>query len=183
MIAAFLPLETERLRLRCYRLSDQEDAREISQNPDVRRWIPGGCLSEDAYRDFLNASCLSTAVDFLVERSEDGTVIGEATIAPGPELGSYDIGWLLLPPYQGQGYATEMGQALVTLGFERLQARELRALCHPDNLPSRRVMARLGFEDSGGLEGDATASFAQCVYLLRADPSASNAAADCPPPV
>ena len=56
-----------------------------------------------------------------------------------------EVGWAVMPAHWGQGYATELGAASVDVAFERLGLPDLVAYTLPDNLPSRRVMEKLGF--------------------------------------
>ncbi len=59
----------------------------------------------------------------------------------GPTL-SYWIG----AAYRRRGLATAAAARVVAFAFGRLGARRLRAAVEPDNAPSRRVLAQLGFE-------------------------------------
>lgn len=56
--------------------------------------------------------------------------------------------WLGLP-YQGHGLGTEMGQAILTLGFEWLEAREAYIGAWADNAASLRVIDKLGYISNG----------------------------------
>jgi RimJ/RimL family protein N-acetyltransferase len=55
-----------------------------------------------------------------------------------------EIGWRLAVPYWHNGYATEAARASLTHGFDVLQLTEIVALTAVENLPSRRVMERIG---------------------------------------
>lgn len=87
---------------------------------------------------------------YIVERLEDGAVLGQAGVVPiefaGPEI---ELGYRLGRAHWGKGYATEaarlaMEHALGPLGVERLVA-----VTYPENTPSRRVLAKLGFREVG----------------------------------
>jgi RimJ/RimL family protein N-acetyltransferase len=56
--------------------------------------------------------------------------------------------WLGLA-HQGRGFGTEMGQAILTLGFEGLTAREAYIGAWADNVASIRVMEKLGYLPNG----------------------------------
>jgi RimJ/RimL family protein N-acetyltransferase len=56
-----------------------------------------------------------------------------------------EIGWVLLRPFWGQGYATEIGRAGVAFAFEELGADEVISYTEARNVRSRAVMERLGF--------------------------------------
>ena len=55
-----------------------------------------------------------------------------------------EIGWAFDPRHQGQGFATEAVQELLRTCFEDLGVRRVVALAFADNVPSLRVMERLG---------------------------------------
>ncbi len=58
-----------------------------------------------------------------------------------PEMG---LMWAVDPAYQQQGIATEAAQALIQFLFRELRLRRVVALTDYDNLPSQRVMQKLG---------------------------------------
>ena len=59
-----------------------------------------------------------------------------------------EIGWRLFPEHWGRGYATEAAAAALTFGFDAQALPEIVAFTVPANLPSRRVMERLGMTRS-----------------------------------
>jgi RimJ/RimL family protein N-acetyltransferase len=78
----------------------------------------------------------------------------EATLSPGSSAQhklTLELGYLFLPSYWGYGYATESGRALLdeyrrVLSRTSLAAKvEFSAHVHADNLPSIRVLEKLGF--------------------------------------
>jgi len=56
----------------------------------------------------------------------------------------HEIGWRLRRDRWGMGLASEAARELARHAFEDLDAPLVCAIRHPDNLPSRRVMERLG---------------------------------------
>ena len=55
-----------------------------------------------------------------------------------------EIGYLLDPAYVGQGYATEAVRELLRICFEDIGVRRVIAQCFADNVPSWRLMERVG---------------------------------------
>ena len=51
---------------------------------------------------------------------------------------------MIAPDHAGRGYATEAARELLRICFEDLGVRRVTAQCLADNLPSRRLMERLG---------------------------------------
>ena len=57
----------------------------------------------------------------------------------------YELGFYLLPPYWGQGFAAEAGGSVVAYAFDVLGATALFAGHHPANQSSQRALEKLGF--------------------------------------
>ena len=55
-----------------------------------------------------------------------------------------EVGWRLAREHWGRGYATEAARAAVAFGFDTLDLDEVVSFTAAINLPSRRVMERLG---------------------------------------
>ena len=55
-----------------------------------------------------------------------------------------EIGWRLAAEHWGKGYATEGARAVLAFGFETLQLGEIVSFTTAGNLPSRRVMEKIG---------------------------------------
>lgn len=68
----------------------------------------------------------------------------EAAFTPAIE-----VAWRLHRAYWGRGYATEAARAAIEDGFQRLGLAEIVAFTPLPNLPSRRVMERLGMTPDG----------------------------------
>jgi ribosomal-protein-alanine N-acetyltransferase len=57
-----------------------------------------------------------------------------------------EIGYFFDPASWGRGYATELASACTSLADDVLQLSEVRAFAHPENVGSRRVLEKAGFE-------------------------------------
>jgi len=57
-----------------------------------------------------------------------------------------EVGWRLAREHWGRGYATEAARAALADGFERLGLDEIVSFTAAGNLPSRRVMEKLGMK-------------------------------------
>lgn len=55
-----------------------------------------------------------------------------------------EIGWRLAAKHWGKGYATEGARAVLAFGFETLLLGEIVSFTTTGNLPSRRVMEKIG---------------------------------------
>ncbi len=66
--------------------------------------------------------------------------------------GEAELGYWLGRAWWGNGYATEAAQALVWFAGDALGLRRLTAGHAADNLPSGRVLSKLGFRCTGEAE-------------------------------
>ncbi len=80
----------------------------------------------------------------MIESRADGTCIGQVGINSGPLFPEHELGWLLYPGFEGQGYALEAATELRRWGFEVLGLQTLVSYIHRDNEKSRRLAERLG---------------------------------------
>ena len=65
-------------------------------------------------------------------------------LLPGLSVPAVEIGWRLNEKSWGKGLATEGARACLSLAFEKFHLPEVVAFTIPANLPSRRVMEKLG---------------------------------------
>ncbi len=147
-------MRTERLVLRRGRASDVDATWRFRRLPEVGEWLPH--VEDDAhdasYRDrFLDPERLAKLL--IIEL--DGEVIGDLMLRiedawaqnppqPLAQRAHAEMGWTLDPAHGGKGYATEAVAGLITVCFERLGIRRVSAVCFADNVPSWRLMERLG---------------------------------------
>ena len=81
---------------------------------------------------------------WLVRRS--GRVIGDCGIrGPVDGAGCVEIGYGLATPYQGQGFGTEVVQAISDWLLAQPSVSTVRARTEPSNAASRRVLEKAGF--------------------------------------
>lgn len=66
--------------------------------------------------------------------------------SPPDDQGHVEIGYDIVPAYQGQGYATEIGRAFVNWAWEQPSVRRITAECLRDNFASIRVLEKLGLQ-------------------------------------
>jgi RimJ/RimL family protein N-acetyltransferase len=117
-------------------------------DPEVARWLGG---PRDAAwvrwrldlsrREWAQGSGLWVAYEL-----GSGDFVGRGGLKPLTVEGeaAYEVGWAVLPAYQGRGYATEMGRAGLERGFAELGLDQVVSLTLPDNAASLAVMTRLG---------------------------------------
>lgn len=80
----------------------------------------------------------------------DGVVIGDCGVHGRPDgAGEVEIGYGLAAPARGAGYGTELVAALASYLGSRPDVRRIVAGTDPANVPSRLVLERAGFAETG----------------------------------
>ncbi|MGP4108485.1 GNAT family N-acetyltransferase [Virgibacillus sp. L01] len=83
----------------------------------------------------------------IIIHKKDNTIMGDMGFKGGPnEEGEMDLGYSIVPSYQGKGYATEMTIAMVNWGLQQQKVNKITASCSESNIPSIRVLEKTGFE-------------------------------------
>lgn len=83
----------------------------------------------------------------LIVHEVDKIAIGTMGFkAPPDQNGSAEIGYDIIPSYQGYGYATEMATELVRWAFDETPVRRVTAQCLASNRPSIRVLEKVGMK-------------------------------------
>ena len=148
-------LETDRLLLRPWRVSEAHVQRELwaERDPRVparRRIDADGHPTIAEIEEWIRAAEPSSTGLLAVERKAEGDVVGYCgLIVSGEEPGDVpELAYELLQRVWGHGYATEASWAVLdwarSSGFDRVSASVWEW-----NTASRRVLAKLGFTEAG----------------------------------
>lgn len=89
-----------------------------------------------------------TAFAFAIERLEERVFVGRISIDAEDAPGVWNIGFMIIPGFEGNGFAIEAAIAIVGFGFSTLQAEVIRASHATWNLRSRRILERLGMKQT-----------------------------------
>ena len=147
----FKNLETERLLLRRVAATDVNEILELRSNPETMKFIPRPLVTnkEEALEHFR-------LIDDKIEKNEGinwaitlkGTtkligIIGHYRLQP--ENHRCEIGYMILPQYNGEGIVTEAIKVVLQYGFEDLNMHSIEAVIDPENYASERVLQKNGF--------------------------------------
>jgi RimJ/RimL family protein N-acetyltransferase len=83
------------------------------------------------------------------ERDTHGYVGGTGFHAPDWQVPAAEIGYFLVAPARGRGYATEAVALLVRFAFDHLNVNRVHASCDAANAASAGVLRRAGLLDEG----------------------------------
>ncbi|MCU1407514.1 MAG: family acetyltransferase [Glaciihabitans sp.] len=160
--ASEVVLETERLVLRRWRVSDAALQRELwterdpRVSPNRRIDADGHPTIEDIEEWFRHADPDTTTGLLAAEQKGTGAVIGYCGIISNShgQHGEPELAYEFLRRVWRQGYATEASWAVLSWA-EQSGFRRLWATIRQWNTPSRRVMAKLGFVETARVDLDA----------------------------
>ncbi|WP_136708366.1 GNAT family protein [Agromyces sp. H66] len=154
------PLRTERLVLRPLEASDAADVYEYQRLPEVIRYLPwperdrtegyehtakraaGRVLAADG--DFVFFAAVLPGTPATDDPARD-RVIGDFMIrVSSVQHAQLELGWVLHPDFQGQGFAREAAQSLLDFTFEALNPHRVQAFLDARNGASAALCVRLG---------------------------------------
>lgn len=150
-------IETAQARLRVVQPGDLDAYVDLWQDESVLRYTIGTALTrETAWSRILRTTGHWHVFGFgffIVEDRATGALIGEAgfhdmkrAITPSIE-GTLEAGWMLLPAHHGKGIAREIMDAAIRWASTTFPDMNFSAIIDPENTPSRRLAAALGFAE------------------------------------
>lgn len=156
-------IQTPRLVLRPWEITDAEAALAIYGAREVSRWLApaiGDIADLESMRVLLDqwiTQCVSVEQPqgrWAVHLRETNELIGGAALLPlPPDCVDLEIAWQLSPAAWGNGYAAEAGHAVAHQAFQAgLDIEELFAVIRPRNRRGIATAARVGMEWVGETE-------------------------------
>ena len=153
-----LPIQTERLVLREFRLEDFEALLPFHSDPGNVLYVPFDPRTPEnmqvALDKKIGGASLAAGGDHLdlAVALHDGTVVGDLVVMlHSVEHGTVEVGWIFDPMHGGRGYATEAVRALLDLVFGGVQARRVVARVDARNAASLRLCERVGMRQEAHL--------------------------------
>ena len=147
----FQNLETERLLLRRLNKDDVNEVLELRSNPEVMKYVPRPLAKtkEEALAHIaliedriVTNDGINWAITLKGSPKMIG-IIGHYKIQP--ENYRSEIGYMILPQYNGKCITTEAVKVAVEYGFDQLQLHSIEAIIDPENSASEKVLQKNGF--------------------------------------
>jgi ribosomal-protein-alanine N-acetyltransferase len=148
-------LETERMILRPFKLTDAKDVQTLAGHRDIAETtynVP------HPYEDGTAETWISThedkynkeeAVTLAMTLKEDGRLVGCISLFEVIKGHKGELGYWVGVPYWGKGYCTEAARAIMEYGFTELDLNRIHACYFTKNAASGRVMEKLGMSYEG----------------------------------
>src|SRR6478736_4912476 len=151
----FLPfpiLKTKRLILRQANTEDANAILTLRSNEQVMKYIPRPYLKN--ITDALDLIAMlddkiehgigiNWGISFLEDPKKLLGIIGYYRMKP--EHYRAEVGYMLLPEYNGKGIVSEALQKVVEYGFKEMKLHSIEAILDPENKGSEKVLLKNGF--------------------------------------
>ena len=149
-------LHTPRLILRPFEERDIPSFTAYRSDPDVARYQgweapfpPEEAAQFVAEMTHAQPGTPGAWYQAAIELQADGQMIGDCAFCVSTDGRQAEIGYTLARRSQGQGYASEALTRLLDYLFSDLNLHRVHANIDPKNLPSARLLERLGLRKEG----------------------------------
>lgn len=156
-------LRTERLRLTPVSVQNAGTLWAVLQQPDLRSYQELPTVGAAAFTDMVSKRPkvlrpgTSGRFEWLVYLHRVRKPVGWVSLRIAErDLATGEIGYSIVRDFRGRGIAREAVCALLDEAFTQAGLARVSAYCVPENAPSRRLLARLGFSAEGVLPRGAT---------------------------
>ncbi len=145
-------VRTARLTLEPVTTRNAGELWQVMQCPDLREFQDVPRLAREEFERRVGArpkrlhARAAGRFEWLIYGLKPRIALGWISLRLGDQPpGAAELGYSLLSAHRGRGYATEATRAIVEAAFTTSDIARVDACCVPDNAPSRRLLARLGF--------------------------------------
>ena len=150
-------IKTSRLHLRPLEASDLEVFAAYRSDPEVARYqswsAPYSMDQARAFLEEMNRALPGTPGAWLqlgIERQTQPGIIGDCAFQVlARDKRQAQIGFTLARASQRQGYAAEAVRGLLDFLFSEYRLHRVTAICDAQNLPSARLLERVGMRGEG----------------------------------
>ena len=149
--------QSDRLNFRPFCENDLGDLVSILSNKQVCEYLPGeNPYTHEQVSRVLNYFIKTFIIDkknlhFICSLKGTNTVVGYAGCSYIIEYDCNEIEYFLKPDYFGNGYASEMAFEMKKVAIE-LGLTHLVGLAHIDNIPSQKILEKIGYEFKNNVE-------------------------------
>ncbi len=153
----FPTLETSRLILRKFKLTDVDDLFEYASNKNIDKYVPWYAYTDRKEAvEFINSKIQryneGNLSSWAIELKENNKVIGSI------DFGKWDtkancaaIGYAISCDYWNNGYATEALREVIKFGFETMKLHRIQMEHVKENIASGKVIMKNGLKYEGTL--------------------------------
>ena len=146
-------LQSERLYVRRFALSDEEIFYRLNSDAEIMRYIRPPKNREES-RLFLleNIQFYDQHPGLgrwgMLDKNTD-EFVGTFSLLPFEHTNDVHIGYALMKDHWGKGYAAEIVEAGLMYVFNELKLPSVVAVTYPENVASQKVLLKNGFQPDG----------------------------------
>ena len=154
----FQVLKTERLLLRQLRSTDDKEIFALRSNDDVNKYLdrkPGKSIDDAKnFIQTINENIRrNNSVYWAITLNGADKLIGTICLFNFSEDHSKaEIGYELLPDFQGKGIMQEAISKVIDFGFQHARLQSIEAYTHSENQSSTRLLEKLSFKKVGAAD-------------------------------
>ncbi len=146
-------LETKNLYIRELTKDDFDDYFALCHQPDIHPYVSH--ISHDKEVEYARfISYIQMVYGFYgfglwgIYLKENDTLIGQAGIESQlvEDTGEITLSYFVDPDHQRHGYGFEACRAILDYSADELEFNRITAIISPENIPSRRLAEKLGFD-------------------------------------
>jgi [ribosomal protein S5]-alanine N-acetyltransferase len=145
-------LQIDGFTMRPLQLSDLEALASIWANPEVTRFLPSRGVpisrenTEKSLQSFINHWQQQGYGIWAIVDNNSSEMAGYCGLRYLDEMKEVEVLYGLAQNYWGRGIATQAVRVAVSYGFNVVNLDKLIAIALPDNIASRRVIEKAGFQ-------------------------------------
>lgn len=154
-MTTYKTIETKRLLLKPTLVEDADFIFELLNTPKWKEYIGDRKVhTVEAAKIYIKTkmlpqlSKLGYSNNTLI-RKADNSKVGICGLYNRAGADEVDIGFALLPDYEGKGYAFESANALINMAFNELKLTRINGVTKKSNVSSQVLLKKLGLRLSG----------------------------------
>jgi ribosomal-protein-alanine N-acetyltransferase len=153
----YLRFETERLYINPTVINDSDLIYQMMNSPKFKQFVGNRNIQtiEDA-TNYIKDRMLPQLREFgysnySIIRKSDKLKIGVCGLYNREGIEGIDIGFGILPDFEGNGYAFEAAQRLIRAAFEDFKINTIKAITSKENFASQKILEKLEMTQIGAM--------------------------------
>lgn len=144
--------ETERLRLQPVSTGDAELIFRLYNEPEFIKFIGDKNIRSVAEAEKYIIEKFQPHIEefgfgnYVIIRKNDGKKLGTVGVFGREGLDVHDIGFALLPEFEGVGYAFEAAKKILDAAFSEFGLKKISAITTHENFRSQKLIKKLGLK-------------------------------------
>jgi len=145
-----LKIETKNLLIRNHIPADWRNLHEYLSIPEIYKFEPGKPVTSTEAKAMVIERSKSNEFLAVVHKNSEEMIGHLYFHQTNPrEFMTWELGYIFNPKFHNQGYCTEASKAMIRYAFNQWQAHKVVAFCNPKNIPSWKVLEKIGMEREG----------------------------------